>query len=126
MADKPYTLHLVIDDHWIEIASFAWRQFQDLGRGAVFVNLDQMELADSGLRLPELEYLLPSDRKVDGLADQFDPDNGRNLVHALIEHYKPEQNLVCIVLEPDGSVDARNGMNPHVSPPEAARMNELG
>lgn len=121
MKAKPYTFHLVIDDNWVEIASFAWRKYEELGRGAVFIDLGRMELGDGGLRLPDLEYLLPTDRRVDGLADAFDADNGRALVHALIEHYVPEKNLACIVVEPDGAVYARNGMVPGITPPEAAR-----
>ena len=119
MSEKPHTLHRIIDDNWIEIASFAWRSFEESGRGAVFIDLNRMEVTEGGLRLPELEYLHPSDR-LSGLADAFDLENGRNLVGALVANYVPYKNLVCVILEPDGSVYARNGMNPFLSPPEAA------
>ena len=86
----------------------------------MFVDLTRLDVGPDGLRLPELEYLQASDR-LSGLADAFDEDHGRQVLAGPIENYEPECNLGCVVLEPDGRVYARNGMNPSMTPPEAAR-----
>jgi hypothetical protein len=106
--------HQVVNDQWTILAAFAWKHYLELGRGAVLVQVDQMDANQSHNDL---------DVKVSYLADG-DVARLTEDITEFISQYDPRSEVVIIFtgLDLEGNLAYRCKANDGALPPDALRL----
>ena len=115
MIDWDRVYHQVVNDQWSILAAFAWKNYLDLGRGAVVVQVDQLlEIVQGQDELDvQVSYLPGSDvaRLTDDTAE-------------FIAQYDPRSEVVILFtgLDLHGNLAYRCKAGEGALPPDALRI----
>ena len=112
MIDWNRVYHQVVNDQWSLLAAFAWKNYLELGRGAVVVQVDQWVDDDTGIDV-QVTYLPGSDvaRLTDDTAE-------------FITQYDPRAEVVILFtgLDLNGNLAYRCKAGDGPLPPDALRL----
>lgn len=110
--DRVY--HQVVNQHWTLLAAFAWKNYLELGRGAVMVQVDQWLQEGAGDELDvQVSYLSDSD------AARLTTDTAE-----FIAQYDPRAEAVILFtgLDQGGNLAYRCKAGEGPPPPDALRL----
>jgi hypothetical protein len=115
MVDWDRVYHQVVNDNWTLLAAFAWKNFAELGRGAVLVQVEQMVRAAPGTDELDVQVtFLPGGDIARLTADTTE----------LINQYDPHSEVVILFtgLDLTGNLAYRCKAGDGPLPPDAFRQ----
>src|SRR5579859_2825578 len=115
MIDWDRVYHQVVNDNWTVLAAFAWKNYSDLGRGAVLVQVDQMMRAAPGTDELDVQVsYLPGSDMARLTADTSE----------FISQYDPQSEVVILFtgLDSGGNLAYRCKAGDGPLPPDAFRL----
>lgn len=116
MLDWDRVYHQVVNDNWLLLAAFAWKNFSEYGRGAVVVQVDQLvrATAPGGDELDVQVSYLPGNDVARLTADTSE----------FIAQYDPRSEVVILFtgLDSGGNLAYRCKTGDGPVPPDAFRL----
>jgi hypothetical protein len=114
MTNWDHVYHQVVNEHWTILAAFAWKNFLELGRGAVLVQVEELVPGAPGDELEvQISYLAGGDvARLTADTSEF------------ITHYDPHSEVVILFtgLDLGGNLAYRCKAGDGAAPPDALRL----
>lgn len=119
----------VIKERWLAIAAFSWENYQSEGRGAVVVDVENSDLAQSS-RFFSVYYLVAGQNPQATVRKRFitanfakEDDDFLIAFEESIATYTPERDVIVIFADPHGSIQFYT-IDSQPSPPEVHELRQ--